>query len=47
MADLITFVTETGQIIRGSVMGAFEDDLSGKNYVIYTCLLYTSDAADE
>ena len=36
MADLITFVTETGQIIRGSVMGAFEDDLSGKNYVIYT-----------
>ena len=36
MADLITFVTENGQIIRGSVMGAFEDDLSGKNYVIYT-----------
>ena len=36
MADLITFVTETGQIIRGSVMGAFEDDFSGKNYVIYT-----------
>lgn len=36
MADLITFVTETGQIIRDSVMGAFEDDLSGKNYVIYT-----------
>ena len=36
MADLITFVTDTGQIIRGSVMGAFEDDLSGKNYVIYT-----------
>ena len=27
MADLMTFVTETGQIIRGSVMGAFEDDL--------------------
>ena len=36
MADLITFVTEEGQVIRGSVMGAFEDDLSGKNYVIYT-----------
>ena len=28
MADLITFVTEEGQVIRGSVMGAFEDDLS-------------------
>ena len=25
MADLITFVTEEGQVIRGSVMGAFED----------------------
>ena len=36
MADLITFVTEEGQVIRGSVMGVFEDDLSGKNYVIYT-----------
>ena len=36
MADLITFVTEEGQIIKGSVMGAFEDDLSVKKYVIYT-----------
>lgn len=36
MADLITFITEEGQRFKGSVMGAFEDDLSGKNYVIYT-----------
>lgn len=36
MDNLFTFVTEEGQIIRATVMGAFEDDLSGKNYVIYT-----------
>lgn len=36
MDNLFTFVTEEGQVIRATVMGAFEDDLSGKNYVIYT-----------
>ena len=41
MADLITFVTETGQIIRGSVMGAFRSFMDiherlDENYVIYT-----------
>lgn len=36
MDELITFVTEDGQSIQATVMGAFEDDLSGKNYVVYT-----------
>lgn len=36
MDGMITFVTEEGQVIEAMVMGAFEDDLSGKNYVIYT-----------
>lgn len=36
MDELITFVTEDGRRIQAMVMGAFEDDMSGKNYVIYT-----------
>ncbi len=36
MNELMTFVTENGQRIQAMVMGAFEDDISGKNYVIYT-----------
>ncbi len=36
MEKLIDFITDEGQIIQAMVMGAFEDDLSGKNYVIYT-----------
>lgn len=36
MENLMTFVTEEGQLIQAMVMGAFEDDLSGRNYVIYT-----------
>ncbi|MGN0203459.1 MAG: DUF1292 domain-containing protein [Coprococcus sp.] len=36
MGNLINFITDEGQLIQAMVMGAFEDDLSGKNYVIYT-----------
>jgi uncharacterized protein YrzB (UPF0473 family) len=36
MNEGITFVTEAGQRIQAMVMGAFEDEQTGKNYVIYT-----------